>query len=135
MRGKTYNLWLTVRRAPDLPGQWLAHCLDLDVMTQGNSLAHAIEMAREAVRMVIEDDLDAGRDPLDRRAPEEDWTELYAVLDHLHPVDVRRIDALAPRPDEVFVGQLVARPAAAHPNEVGPRGWLPWGALGERQAA
>jgi predicted RNase H-like HicB family nuclease len=74
------NLWVLVRPAPDVAGQWVAHCLDLDVVTQGNDFQHALRMLSEAVWMVMVADFELGRDPLKRtRAPEEDWSELYRV--------------------------------------------------------
>ena len=30
-----------VTPAKDVPGQWVAHCLQLDVVTQGDSISHA----------------------------------------------------------------------------------------------
>jgi predicted RNase H-like HicB family nuclease len=38
--------------APDLKGQWIAHCHESDVVTQGNSAAHASEMLREALELM-----------------------------------------------------------------------------------
>lgn len=74
------QLWVQVQRAEDLPGVWLAHCLDLDVMSQGDSIPHAIEMIAEAVNMTLEHDLSTGRDPLDRRAPREFWDAFWALM-------------------------------------------------------
>ena len=68
------RLWLKVSRARDVPGEWVAHCLDFDVVTQGNSRAHALRMVREAVEIVVREDLAAGRNPHARRAPPEFWT-------------------------------------------------------------
>ncbi len=87
MEVRAFPLWIVFRRAQDLPGQWTAHCLDLDVITVGTSLRHAIEMAEEACYMVLADDLNAGRDPLTRRAPDEHWSVRDAVVDHGKRVD------------------------------------------------
>jgi len=35
--------------------QWVAHCIEYDVATQGDSEAHAAEMIREAVELHLED--------------------------------------------------------------------------------
>jgi len=40
--------------------QWVAHCLEYDVATQGSSEEHAIAMIKEAVELHLED-----RDPAD----------------------------------------------------------------------
>ena len=78
-----FRLWISVTRAPDVRGAWLAHCLDLDVMAQSDSLEHAFTEVREAVGMVLADDLRAGRDPLATRAtaPPAAWAELWRVID------------------------------------------------------
>jgi len=86
---------LTVIISPclDVPRQWYAHCLDLDILTQGNSVPHALEMITEAIALCIADDLENGRDPLDRPpAPLEDWEELSGILagsryEHAEPFD------------------------------------------------
>ena len=63
------------------PGVWVAHCLDLDVVTQGVSLMHALDMALEATRMVLDADAGSGRNPLERRAPQKYWEKLYRLMD------------------------------------------------------
>lgn len=55
---------------------WEAHCLGLDVVTYGDSLAHAVHMGLEAAGMIVADDLDGGHDPLDRGLPREEIFEL-----------------------------------------------------------
>lgn len=62
--------------AEDLPGQWVAHCLDFDVMSQGDSLRHSLAMLSEALTIVVhESDLSRHK-----RAPEEDWEEFRKVM-------------------------------------------------------
>ena len=79
----SFRLWISVSRAPDVRGAWLAHCLDLDVMAQSDSLAHAFDDVREAVGFVLADDLRVGRNPLATRAtaPPAAWAELWRVID------------------------------------------------------
>lgn len=77
---RSYSLHVVLRPASDLPGQWVAHCLDVDVVTYGDSPRHALEMSKEAVEMVFVDDLIANREPLDRRAPRQYWDELWKRL-------------------------------------------------------
>jgi predicted RNase H-like HicB family nuclease len=65
---------------PELPEQWVAHCLNWDLVTQGDSIEHAMKMVVEAVLMVIDDDRDAGLDPEDRRpAPDNLWDEFREI--------------------------------------------------------
>jgi predicted RNase H-like HicB family nuclease len=60
---------------------WDAICLPLGVVTQGDSVAHAFEMLTEAVLMVIDDDLECGRDPLKTRkaSPVELWQKWVQI--------------------------------------------------------
>lgn len=82
---RTLNLTVYLTRAPDLEGQWVGHCLDVDVVSQGASLQQAYEMTREAVEMVVLDDLNANRDPSERSAPREEWEAAYASVKSLSP--------------------------------------------------
>lgn len=75
------HFWFLFERAEDVPDAWVAHCLDLDVITYGVSLQHALEMVLEATRMILDADAAAGRDPLERRAPPEDWEKLQQLRD------------------------------------------------------
>jgi hypothetical protein len=80
---RTYDLHLVIKPDPEFPQRWLAHCLELDVETWADSVAHVREMIREAVELVVVDDLAKGLNPLRRRAPEEDWDEMWARLQSL----------------------------------------------------
>lgn len=59
----------------DATDQWTAHALEFDVVSQGTSPKHALEMVQEAVELVLADDVHQGRDSTTRRAPEEEWVE------------------------------------------------------------
>ncbi len=83
---RTFDLHIVVWPAEDVPGQWLAHCLGLDVVSQGNSLSHAVAMIREAVGMVLTDDLHKGLDPQRRRAPPADWEAMWKRLREARPL-------------------------------------------------
>lgn len=52
----------------DLPKTWIGHCPEVNVVTQGHSPEHALEVLQEAVTMVIYDDVARGADPTERRA-------------------------------------------------------------------
>jgi predicted RNase H-like HicB family nuclease len=67
--------WVVISPAGDVPGEWLAHCLDLNIMSQGRSLAHALDMMIEAIDLVAAEDHAAGLDPRERTAPKEQWDE------------------------------------------------------------
>lgn len=64
---------VVIARAEDLPGQWVAHCLDFDIISHGATVEEAARMVIEATKMTIEDDARAGLDPTTRRAPEDHW--------------------------------------------------------------
>ena len=69
-----HQLHAVVFPAEDLPGQWIAHCLELDIVTQGNSEQHALEMLDDALRLVAYENLRAGQPPFEFcSAPPEDW--------------------------------------------------------------
>lgn len=74
---------------------WTAHCLDYDIVTQGESPIDAMEMAREAVSMCLLDDLNHG-DCIDREpAPPEYFERRDRILDK-----GQKIEALHP-PTEI----------------------------------
>ena len=65
----------------DIPGEWLAHCLTTDIITQGAGLQQACEALGEALQLCAGDDADNGRDFYDRKpAPTEYWVEAVAAL-------------------------------------------------------
>ncbi len=67
-----------VSRAEDLPGEWIAHCLTLDIVAQGDSIRNAIRAVAESVMFAIKWDLDENLDPFEvrDRAPVEYWKKL-----------------------------------------------------------
>jgi hypothetical protein len=60
----------------DIPGVWVGHCLEVDVVSQGtkeSGAAGALQMTLEATAITIEMDKRENRDPFERMAPEEHW--------------------------------------------------------------
>lgn len=84
-------LWVVFKPAEDIAGHWTAHCLDLDVVTSGTSLSHAMGMIVEAAEMTIQDDLSNNRDPIARKAPKEFWDELQRIVSHGQKVSFSEI--------------------------------------------
>jgi predicted RNase H-like HicB family nuclease len=80
MRKHAYSVWVTIKPFRTAKGQWVGHCLDFDVVSQGNSPDEALKMTMEATEMVVADDLDASRDPLERRAPERYFASLASII-------------------------------------------------------
>ena len=42
MDERVYNIWVIACPSKSIEGQWVAHALEFDVVSQGNSLEHAI---------------------------------------------------------------------------------------------
>lgn len=85
---KFCNVWVVATKAEDVPDEWVAHCLDLDIISQGSTLDEALEAVSEAILMAVAEDLANDDDPLDRsQAPDECWSFLNAVIRNGKPVD------------------------------------------------
>jgi len=70
-----------LKPAKDLAGVWTAHCLQLDIVTQGEGFDGALNSIREALHLVVDDDLNCGLDPLERpSAPKEYWDEFSEIM-------------------------------------------------------
>ncbi len=83
---REYDCSVTISPADDVPGTWVAHCLEFDVVTQGDTPEHALQMIYEAVSMVVCDDLERGADPNERRAPDSEWALLSRIREDGGPV-------------------------------------------------
>jgi predicted RNase H-like HicB family nuclease len=71
------QLICVVRPCKDISGEWLAHCLSHDVISQGSSIQQACEAIGEALQLCIDDDAANGRDFDDRNpAPPECWKDV-----------------------------------------------------------
>jgi hypothetical protein len=72
---------ILVYAAPDVPGQWVSHCLNFDIMSQGNSPSHARASLVEAVALSAADDHEVGRSVFERNlAPVEDWERFEEIM-------------------------------------------------------
>ena len=81
-----------VRPASDVEGQWVAHCLNWDVVTQGDSPNHAVLMMADALELVIEaDDRDDFDSELRPSAPAELWKTFSEI--QLHGTRISPADA------------------------------------------
>lgn len=77
--GHDRNVWILVYPAPDVPGEWVSHCLDVDVVMQGASPRTALQAVLEGVVQVVSFDLQRNVDPFARSAPRECWEELLRI--------------------------------------------------------
>ena len=103
---RAFTFWITIQRAQDLPAQWIAHCLDVDVVTYGASPKEAFQMVEEAVSMVIVDDLSRDLEPTRRRASIEEWDILRRMLLNAESLP---LSALETDEEGVFVIALPSR--------------------------
>jgi hypothetical protein len=78
--------------APDLPGIWIAHALDLDIMAQGVSAENAGAVLRDAIMEMIAFRLTKGLTPIEWvPAPDEFWKAAEDASGH--PLDRAPPDA------------------------------------------
>lgn len=75
------SFWFALSPCEDIPGQWISHCLELDSISQGNTIEHALNMGIEAALMILEADQKTKINSLNRRAPDNFWNDLYYALD------------------------------------------------------
>jgi predicted RNase H-like HicB family nuclease len=115
-----------IRPARDLPGQWVAHCLNWDLVSQGESPSHATRMIAEAVLLAIEEDLAADLDPNGRKpAPAELWELFWKTQQtgtRIAPADV---DTIPGSPVIATVMYLMAEPQAAEAPHEDVSSWVP----------
>ena len=105
-----YNFWVVVRPSEELAGQWTAHCLELDIVTQGNSIGHAFEMLKEAVTMAMNDDFANNLNPRDRQsAPKNYWDELWDNIKHGEPAELAELTKRDSESISFVAAQLVMR--------------------------
>jgi hypothetical protein len=69
-----FDFHILVYPAPDVEGDWVAHSLELDMIAQGTSQDHALQMLHEAFETVVRYNADHGLVPIQIRfAPPEAW--------------------------------------------------------------
>jgi len=101
---RTCGFSIMLQPAIDLPGQWVAHCLEMDVMSQGDSLSNAIESIQEAIELSLMDDLEAGVSRAG--APGEFWDEWFSVMDKGQRAEIQDIERTI-RHDALRVATLI----------------------------
>jgi hypothetical protein len=70
----TLPFHVLVYPAPDIAGQWIAHCLELDMIAQGDSSEDARAVLDDQFRVLLEYNLEHGLVPIQvRPAPPEIW--------------------------------------------------------------
>lgn len=93
MHPQNYNFKALIVRSESAPEIWVSVCLELGVISQGDSPGEARQNLQEAVEMVLIDDLSQGLDPYGRRPAEEKYQRIYTeLLSHGRPVDLSKKD-------------------------------------------
>lgn len=80
MGRRNYNFRALIHRSENAPHIWVAHCLELGLVSQGDTPAQARDAIEEAVQMIVVDDLNEGLDPLDRQPSEEKYQRMAKDL-------------------------------------------------------
>jgi len=76
-----FPVWILLKKA-EVEGQWIGHCLELDVVSQGDGAKHAYEMAVEAAKLAMQWDLEEDLDPRQRpQAPADCYDDLHFLID------------------------------------------------------
>ena len=80
MVAKSWDLSILIEPS-EIEGQWVSHCLEFDVISQGDSPSHALEMLQNALEICIREDLESGVRPDGRGpAPREAWDEFQSAF-------------------------------------------------------
>jgi hypothetical protein len=91
--------------APDVPGEWIAISLDLDIMAQGPSAEVAADVLRESLLEMIAFRLSHGMPPIEwRKAPEEFWIAAEGQIGEA-------IDRAAPKVEFSTLAESLSVPA------------------------
>lgn len=103
-----HRLHAVIYPAPDVPGTWISHCLELDIMSLGNSAPHALDMLAEAIQLTAAENIKDGRPPLHfRSAPADVWDQ-FTESDDAAVVRILQIED-ARVEDEVTITPHIAR--------------------------
>ena len=71
---RIYKFLVLVEREGSIAGKWLAHVPEIGWVTMGDSVADAVDMAREGLGEIVVGDLNVGRDP-NARTPATEYLQ------------------------------------------------------------
>lgn len=72
-----HTLHAVIYPAEQIAQRWVAHCLELDIVTYGRSESDAIAMLADAIATVAEANVQSGQPPLQfRNAPRDVWRKV-----------------------------------------------------------
>ena len=96
------SYWAVMHKS-EIQGVWVGHALDFDIVSQGYTLYHAMEVLREVVQWVIKSDEAAGFNSHDRKAPFRYWNELFDLDLRSHRVDEKRLQQISDWNEDLIV--------------------------------
>lgn len=81
VRRAIHSLWFIARQSDDVPGDWEAHCLEFDLLSQGRTPHEALELCLDAAAIHVRESLRDGSDPYATRAPNEFWNLRNSIVE------------------------------------------------------
>lgn len=109
-----YKSWVVVEPT-ELEGEWLAHVVDFDIVTQGEGWEGALRNAYDAMASALCADLDVGLDPEKRPpAPPEIRHLLDQVLKNGEPTDRDVIEEKVKGGKRLFLAFLIGMTFEKH---------------------
>jgi hypothetical protein len=98
-----YDLWFALFPSLDAPDRWVAHCLQIDVMGEGNSPTGALDSLATSCAGVIRVETATKKNPFLLRAPAPCWNAIWQVAcsPHAKPASLETEERKA-----VLVGQM-----------------------------
>lgn len=119
----TYGFKLLIEPASDVPGCWVAHILDIDIVTFGQGFRQTLELGLEAAALVIDDDLANGLNPLARhRAPTEVYRRAARIMEsQCPPMAIDELEARIAAGDQIaalFLVSVHVDRAERHPRDL-----------------
>jgi hypothetical protein len=90
-------------------GEWIAHCLELDIVSSGPTAHAALDSLVEALALQLSYARDNDNfEYLFRPAPESAWRKLAEIIKGPHQTVIRPIDDRDSEPSELLETQLAA---------------------------
>lgn len=120
---RIFTCWVMIERSED--GEdgdeaWIGHCLEFDIVSQGDSPQQAIDMIHEATAMALLDDLNDGAEPNDVRskAPVEYWQVLLNIMRNGERIPLEKIRSGERGDVKKFAMQIVLPFVRVHEMEL-----------------
>lgn len=116
---RIFTCWVMIERSEDGDG-WTGHCLEFDIVSQGDSPQQAIDMVREATAMALLDDQNDGVEPNEVRseAPVEYWQSLFELIKNGERIPLSKVRSGERSDVKKFAMQIVLAFVRVHELEL-----------------